>query len=442
MTPTTLAAPAARLRHPTGFWFIFWGELAERASYYGMRTLLALYLVDVLGFGTSSGAGIMQFYMAAAYLTPLLGGWIADRKLGRYWTIVLFSVPYIAGHLVLGGVQTRTGLFIALPLLALGAGAIKPNTSTLMGMMYEAEKKEALLGRAFSYFYAAINIGSAVTSLGLPLLRNRSGYGVALAVPAALMALALVFFASGRRFYPKESPGRAVSTVKAPAIWSRQQRPVLSVFLLIAVFWFVYDQTASTWVFFARDHMNLQLWRGVSVTPDQIQGLNAVMILVLTPAFNWLWRMLRDRRGGAEVRDTDKMMLGFIIVFFCMATMAVAGGLAGVGKVSAWWAIAATAVITMAELCISVVGLEFAFRRAAVGTKSAITAAFHFMVFVGDSFGGFIAQLYERVSPAAYFALQAVIIAAAAVVFRVVVTRMFPAEPAPDAAPDGEPVAA
>ena len=428
-----------KTKHPTGFWFIFWGELAERASYYGMRTLLALYLVDVLGFGTSTGAGIMQFYMAAAYLTPLLGGWIADRKLGRYWTIVLFSVPYIAGHLVLGGVQTRTGLFIALPLLALGAGAIKPNTSTLMGMMYEAEKKEALLGRAFSYFYAAINIGSALTSLGLPLLRNRSGYGVALAVPAALMALALVFFASGRRFYPKEAPGRVVAStaVKAPAIWSRQQRPVLSVFLLIAVFWFVYDQTASTWVFFARDHMNLELWRGVFVTPDQIQGLNAVMILVLTPAFNWLWRAMRDRRG-AEVRDTDKMMLGFVIVFFCMATMAVAGGLAGVGKVSAWWAIAATGVITMAELCISVVGLEFAFRRAAVGTKSAITAAFHCMVFVGDSFGGFFDQLYERVSPAAYFALQAAIIAVAAVVFRVVVARMFPVGPAPSAAaPEG-----
>jgi len=426
-------------KHPTGFWFIFWGELAERASYYGMRTLLALYLVDVLGFGTSAGAGVMQVYIAACYLTPLLGGWIADRKLGRYWTIVLFSAPYIAGHLVLGGVQTRTGLLIALPLLALGAGAIKPNTSTLMGLMYEEEKKEALLGRAFSYFYAAINIGSAVASLGLPLVRNRYGYGVALAIPAVLMGLALLAFASGKRFYPREQlarPAGAGAGPKAPSIWSREQRPVLSVFLLIAVFWFVYDQTASTWVFFARDHMDLELWRGVSITPDQIQGLNAVMILALTPAFNFLWRFLRDRRG-AEVADTDKMTLGFGIVFACMATMAVAGALAGQGKVSAWWAIAATFVITMAELCISVVGLEFAFRRAAAGTKSAITAAFHCMVFVGDSFGAFYDQLYQRVSPAAYFALQAVIIAAAAVVFRVVVARMFPAAPARERPPSG-----
>jgi POT family proton-dependent oligopeptide transporter len=311
-----------------------------------------------------------------------------------------------------------------------------------MGMMYEAEKKEALLGRAFSYFYAAINIGSAVTSLGLPLVRNRAGYGLALAIPAALMALALVFFASGRRFYPKETVAKAAVGPKVPAIWSREQRPVLAVFLFIAVFWFVYDQTASTWVFFARDHMNLELWKGVSVTPDQIQGLNAVMILALTPAFNWLWRALRDRRG-AEVRDTDKMTLGFGIVFVCMATMAVAGALAGAGKVSAWWAIAATAVITMAELCISVVGLEFAFRRAATGTKSAITAAFHCMVFVGDSFGGLYDQIYEHVTPATYFALQAAIIAVAGIAFRAVVARMFRAgsmvRPVP---PEGEPVAA
>src|SRR4029078_7126809 len=110
-----------------------WGELAERASYYGMPTLLALYLVDSLRYGTPDAASIVQFFMAACYVTPVLGGWVADRFLGRYRTIAWFAIPYILGHLILGGVSPRTGLFIALPLLALGSGAIKPNTSTLMG---------------------------------------------------------------------------------------------------------------------------------------------------------------------------------------------------------------------------------------------------------------------------------------------------------------------
>ncbi|HEX4047638.1 MAG TPA: MFS transporter, partial [Elusimicrobiota bacterium] len=119
--------------HPTGFWYVFWGELAERASFYGMRTILALYLVTVLLYQKHEGAAIMQFFIAACYAAPLFGGWIADRHLGKYKTILYFSFPYVLGHLILGGIQTRPAMFLALAFLALGSGSIKPNTSTLMG---------------------------------------------------------------------------------------------------------------------------------------------------------------------------------------------------------------------------------------------------------------------------------------------------------------------
>src|SRR5262245_50778612 len=122
-------------QHPAGFWFVFFGELAERASYYGMRTLLALYMIDVLGFSEAGGATVMKAFMAACYLTPFLGGWVAEKYLGRYKTILYYSFPYIAGHIILGSVQNNTGLFISLILLALGSGAIKPNTSVLLGMI-------------------------------------------------------------------------------------------------------------------------------------------------------------------------------------------------------------------------------------------------------------------------------------------------------------------
>ena len=117
----------ARLKeHPTGFWFVFWGELAERASFYGMRTILALYLTEVLAFDQSGGAAVMQFFIAACYVAPLLGGWLADRYLGRYKTILYFSGPYMLGHIILGGIETRTAMFIALGLLALGSGPSSP----------------------------------------------------------------------------------------------------------------------------------------------------------------------------------------------------------------------------------------------------------------------------------------------------------------------------
>ena len=407
-----MASLLTRLRaHPTGFWFVFWGELAERASFYGMRTLLALYLVEAMRFDRSNGAAVMQFFLAACYLAPLLGGWLADRWLGRFRTIMVFAGPYIVGQIILGAVETRVGLFVALPLLALGSGAIKPNTSTLMGLMYEEQKKGHLLGEAFSYFYAAINVGSAIASLSLPLVRNRFGYGTALGIPAALMTIAFVLFALGRRHYPREE----VHAKRAPSEPGSIRR-LFGVFALVAVFWFVYDQTASTWIFFARDRMDLALWPGARITPDQVQGLNPVFILVLTPVFNTLWQKF-------PAADTRKMTFGFWIVTAAMGTMAIAGYLAAGERVSVWWEIAATFVITLGELCISVVGLEFAFRRGGAGAKSAVTAAFLLTVFVGDSFGGVFDQLYERLAPGPYFALQAAIVAAGAIAFRSVASR-------------------
>src|SRR5579859_5137925 len=201
------------LQHPVGFWFVFSGELAERASYYGMRTLLALYLIDVMKFDQAGGTTIMKVFMATCYLTPLLGGYIADRWLGRYKTILYYSLPYILGHILLGGFQNRPVMFVALALLAFGSGAIKPSTSVLMGKVYEAAGKTSLMNEAFSLFYAAVNVGAAITSLGLPVIQKHyddghhaaHGYGIALMVPAVLMAVAFVFFAAGKRFYPPET---------------------------------------------------------------------------------------------------------------------------------------------------------------------------------------------------------------------------------------------
>ena len=411
-----MTAFLASLRaHPRGFWFVFWGELAERASFYGMRTVLALYLLDVLRFERASAASVMTFFLAAAYVTPILGGYLADRVLGRFGTITAFALPYLAGHLVLAAVPTRAGLGIALVLLALGSGAIKPNTSTLMGMIYEAEKKTALLGRAFSYFYAAINVGSALTSLGLPLVREAYGYAIALLLPAALMAVSFVLFVAGRRHYPAEPPRRAPTPTERAAARA-SIRALAPLFGLIAVFWFVYDQTASTWIFFARDFADLELWHGLSITPDQVQGANPVFILVLTPVFNRLWSWLATRRGS-PLPDSRKMHYGFWIVVITKGGMAMAGASASFGRVSAWWLLLATFVITLAELCISVVGLELSYRRAAPGTRSAITGAFLATIFVGDLFGGMFAQLYGQVSPGVYFLLQAMIAAAAALAF-------------------------
>jgi POT family proton-dependent oligopeptide transporter len=433
--------PWTRLRqHPPGFWFVFTGELAERASYYGMRTLLALYMIDVLGFTQAGGATVMKAFMAACYLTPFVGGWVAERYLGRYRTILYYSLPYILGHLILGGLQNRTGLFIALALLAFGSGAIKPNTSVLMGMIYDAEGKEALLNEAFSLYYAAVNIGAAVTSFSLPLIvvAQDGRYGLALMVPAVLMAVAFGAFAFGKRWYPEENV-RAIQRVRKTDAQREAERKTLvrigGVFLTIAIFWLIYDQNADTWIYFAQTHTDLRLWGHVGLTANQMQALNPVFIVALTPVFNWIWNTARRRRGGRAVPDTTKMLVGFGIVVGTSIIMAYAGWLSGRGQVvSVWWVVLATFVITLAELCISPVGMEFAYRQAAPGTKSIVTAAFWMMVFVGDSIGLTLAPFYEnQLRPGAYFGVLALIMTVTALLF-VPISRKFRREDTADPA--------
>src|SRR5947209_2061733 len=123
--------------HPRGFWFIFWGEFAERCSYYGMRVLLPLYLTDVFDFPANSP--VYYRFKMAVYFLPLLGGYLADRFIGKYWAIVGFSVPYVLGHFILG-IENLTALFVALTLLALGSGVTKPNISTLLGLTYDQQR--------------------------------------------------------------------------------------------------------------------------------------------------------------------------------------------------------------------------------------------------------------------------------------------------------------
>ncbi|MBU2551859.1 MAG: oligopeptide:H+ symporter [Proteobacteria bacterium] len=406
-------------RHPVGFWFIFWAELAERASFYGMRVLLAMYLAEVFHFTESRSAATVQIFMAVCYLLPLAGGWLADRYLGRYRTIVYFSVPYILGHVILGSLTTPFFLYTALLLLAMGSGAIKPNTSTLMGLMYEKAGKDAYLTEAFSYFYLAINVGAAVSSLSLPLVRNAYGYATALMFPTVLMAAALAIFIVGRRFYPEEKPGRArpVLTVAESGREKAVMRRLAAVFGLLAVFWLVYDQNASTWVFFARSDMKLVIWPfGLPLTPDQLQGLNPVLIIMLTPVFNWMWRR-REARRGAEIPATHKMMVGFILVTACMFWMSMAGYLSETGQVSVWFIVLATIIMAMAELCVSVVGLHFAFTEATPRMKSTVMAAFLLSQFLGDGLGAGIDRLYGTWSHGDYFGLQALIIAANSAAF-------------------------
>ena len=396
--------PIARFfaSHPTGFWFFFWGEFAERCSYYGMKAILTLYMADKLRLGNDDAATYMAFFVAGCYFLPLVGGFVADRFFGKYWTIVGFSLPYILGHVILG-VENYWFLCLALSLLAMGSGVIKPNISTLMGLTYDQQRpgNDQLRSDGFAMFYASINIGAALSSLTMPWIRTHYGYAIAFLFPAALMTLSFAVFAAGKPYYAKEVIAYKPKTPEERVLQWKVLSRLLGLFVLVMFFWAVFDQASTTWIFFGQTFMDCRMF-GFKVDPDSIQAFNPVFIVIFLPLVQALWHLLAKK--GLKVRATDKMILGFLLTATTMALMAGAGYAAGVepekrpklddnhqqivkdgqvvmeywtkdaNKVTVWWQVLAFLLLTIAEILISVTGLELAYSAAPKSMTGFVTA--------------------------------------------------------------------
>lgn len=382
--------------HPPALWFFFWGEFAERSSYYGMRAILFMYLTSALHFADTDATPIYSYFKMACYFLPLVGGFIADRWLGRYWTIVGFSVPYVAGHFILG-LHNEVALFIALALLAGGSGVIKPNISTLMGETYDQKRpgKKLLRSSAFLWFYFSINVGALISQLALPKLRDEWGYALAFQFPAWLMVGSLAVFALGKKHYALE-----VKKQHAPVDWPALGR-LFSVFGLIIFFWVAYEHNDTLWVAFTRDYVNLKvIGLEKPIAPDQLQFVNALFVLILVPFFNAVFKWLDPNvRVFTPMR---KILAGFLLTAAAAGLMSLLGfmvqghtepglvdkidekteavtqvmGTVCTAKISSLWIVLAYIVLTFGEVLLYGTALELAYTAAPESMKGMVTACF------------------------------------------------------------------
>lgn len=381
---------------PPGVPHIIGNEAAERFSFYGMKAVLAVFMVQYLHLMDGSGTGVMNeaeatervhLFNGAVYLTPFLGALLADVFIGKYRTIIGLSIVYCAGHAALAcmGVfgNSPWWLMAGLGLIALGAGGIKPCVSAHVGDQFGARNAH-LLPRIFNWFYFAINMGAFVSMMLTPWLLEWHGPHWAFGVPGVLMALAtLVFWLGRHRFIHVPAAGKRFVSEAFRGDGLKAMLKLLPLYLFVAMFWALFDQTGSTWIFQSLDMDRRFL--GFEWLPSQIQSLNSVFVLTFIPLFAYIVYPLGDRVW--KLTPLRKIGLGLFIMVGAFALVAlIQQWIDGGARPNIGWQILAFALLTVAEVMVSIVALEYAYTQAPKTMKSLLMCYYLGAVAVGNFF--------------------------------------------------------
>ena len=420
---TSSQIPSKKRLIPKSVPFIIGNEFAERFSFYGMRSIIAVFLVHQFFSAypevtaNAKANAINHAFSTLVYFTPLLGAILADWFFGKYRVILFGSIIYTVGHFLLSVFDTSlSGFITGLVVIAFSAGAIKSCVSANVGDQFDNQNKH-LMSSIYGWFYFSINAGSMISLLAIPLIYDKVGAAWAFGVPGILMALATLIFFSGRKLYRRVPPGGIRNdnfvmvnlyvlknwiSKKDPSKTAWQQATlkygqekteairavwgVVAVFAFIPIFWGMWDMNGSEWVL-QSTKLNLNLgFFGLSILPSQIQFVNALFLLLMIPVFNYGIYPLVTKMGikltplkkiGAGLFITG---LSFIIIAL-LQTRIDAGG-----QPSVWWQIFAYFLLSAGEVLVSITGLEYAYTQSPPSMKSTMTAIWYFTYSVGTFF--------------------------------------------------------
>lgn len=374
-------------RMPAGIPFIVVNEFAERFCYYGINAILTVYMVNFLRFGDAQATTWQSLFKSGAYFFPLIGAIVSDVFLGKFRTIMLFSIAYVAGCTLLAFSTTPATMAVGLFLIAFGTGGIKPCVSTNVGDQFTAANQH-LIERAFSWFYLSINAGSLISISLCPWLLPNYGPKVAFGLPAAMMAIAVVVFWLGRNRFAVVPPAgkawlRDVFSAEGLSIIAR----LALIYLFVAFFWSLWEQSnGQTWVLQAQSNlMDKHLAFGFEILPAQIQAVNALFILVLVPVFSYGVYPLMGR--FFTVTPLRKITMGMFLTATSFVLVAwIESRIQGGTVTSVWWQILAYLLLTASEVLVSITALEFSYKQAPLKMKSFIMALYLLSVSTGNLF--------------------------------------------------------
>jgi proton-dependent oligopeptide transporter, POT family len=526
---------------PPGVPYIIGNEGCERFSFYGMRSILTLYMADVLYkshpvFGKAPqqyAESHYHLFVAAVYALPMVGAILADRLTGKYRTIFWLSLVYTLGHAVLSGGEGRIwGLWLGLGLVAVGSGGIKPCVSANVGDQF-GRGNWYRIRTIYQAFYFIINFGSFFATLLIPWTWKRFGVGVAFAIPGVLMGAATAVFWAGRRKFvhvparpggtlglldvlsgtalfltvghffftgelrvwqqlsisllmlvvgfvlfevrqkrapddgflavlwyalkariglgeepplSREAPEKSGETELTDDVRRRRDKleksaffapairrfgieategpvavlAIMSVFFLVSIFWALFDQHGSSWILQGKKMdlvLGLPLVGTLNVDPQQMAALNPALVMILIPFTNYVLYPAFDKLG-IKTTPLRRMTVGMLVAslsFVAVATIQHRLEAGGPGSVSIAWQLAPYTLLTLAEVLVSITGLEFAYTQAPKRMKSTIMGFWLLTVSAGNVL---VAIMAKSEKPDTHFFLTfAALMAGAGVLF-------------------------
>ena len=389
------AAPLITPKMPPAIPYLISNEAAERFSYYGMRAILVVFMTEYLlthdgvhdVMGEVEARTYFHLFALVVYLSPAMGALIADVFWGKFRTIVTLSIVYCLGHFMLALDHTRIGLVTGLALIAIGSGGIKPCVSANLGDQFGSANSH-LITKAFYWFYFAINLGAGISTLATPWLLKHYGPQFAFGLPGLLMLVATWVFWLGRWQYahiPPKGLGFLKELVKRESLQAMLR--LAPIYLFVAFFWALYDQTGSAWVLQAKK-MD-RLWLGIEWLPSQIQVVNPFLIMLLIPVFSYvIYPVIHTVFPLTPLR---KIGMGFFVTVVAFVLVAEIETQISMGlRPNIVWQLFAFVVITAAEVMVSITCLEFSYTQAPKPLKSFVMALFLLSVSLGNAFTSFV----------------------------------------------------
>ena len=406
------APPSNWFGQPRGLTILFLTNMWEQFSYFGMRALLVYYMTKHLLISQQHSSFIYGTYTAFAYFTPIVGGAIADRYLGKKRAVIIGASTMAAGHFMMA---FEPLFYVALATIALGNGLFLPSLPSQINDLYGPDDPRR--GWAYNVYYVGINVGGFLAPLVCGTLGETYGWHYGFGAAGIGMLTGLIIYLAGGQYLPSSSNDATIIPEKVSEQRGGSRRDtftlLLAVGLAVTVFRGAYEQVGNTvalWIEGVDRHLG-----SAEIPMTWFQSLNPLLVIVMTPFLLARWK--RHASGGREQSPLQKMTSGALIVAASYAILAAASALYPNGA-HWWWVAAFFVVLTLGELYILPTGLGLFARLAPPKLGATTVAAWYLAIFTGSMAAGFIGSWYSQLERTFFFITLSMVACIAAAMLR------------------------